>query len=576
MFCPILFILTSGLIQCAEEEAGGRAVLEQEYPLLSQLLSQEPRAEAFQVPLRVDASVRKVAHAPAPAAIARSVPQMAGTVDLPVGPSGVQEALEAPAIAPEAAPKSDAGQAFLAPPLSGFHLPAAPSLGVAMPAVFLVMLVGAAVAPSRTRQSHAEPEVNCGPNGPLFDSASSALLAAAKEHAKGKPRARAPRMVATVDSPYITGEVGNNVTPYIANLVGRDLHRTADHPLGIIKAKIEEYFATLGDFEIEDTLQPVVSAEACFDDLLIPFDHPGRKPSDTYYISRPGGREESSSADKLLRTHTSAHQSQLLRAGKEKFLCTGDVYRRDEIDASHFPAFHQMEGVKLFDPAEVGGAMTREEWLASEGAQVVAADLKKTLEGLCDHLFGPVEKRWIDEYFPFTEPSFELEIFYNGDWMEVLGCGVIHSGVLEKCGLQDRHGWAFGLGLERLAMVLFSIPDIRLFWSDDKRFKKQFSAGKIQAFKPYSKYPPCYKDIAFWLPPTFEPNDFFELGREVCGELVEKMELIDEFANPKTGKTSNCYRVTYRSMDRSLTDEEVNKMQEELRERAGELGVELR
>eukprot|EP00962_Isochrysis_galbana_P046128 scaffold18435_cov113-Isochrysis_galbana.AAC.10 len=91
--------------------------------------------------------------------------------------------------------------------------------------------------------------------------------------------------------------------------------------------------------------------------------------------------------------------------------------------------------------------------LESAGCKLVADDLKKTLEGLCDHLFGPVEKRWIDEYFPFTEPSFELEIFYNGDWMEVLGCGVIHSGVLEKCELSHRKGWAFGLGLERLAMV---------------------------------------------------------------------------------------------------------------------------
>lgn len=91
--------------------------------------------------------------------------------------------------------------------------------------------------------------------------------------------------------------------------------------------------------------------------------------------------------------------------------------------------------------------------LASPGCKLVADDLKKALEGLCDHLFGPVEKRWIDEYFPFTEPSFELEIYYNGDWMEVLGCGVIHSGVLEKCGLSHRKGWAFGLGLERLAMV---------------------------------------------------------------------------------------------------------------------------
>ena len=199
--------------------------------------------------------------------------------------------------------------------------------------------------------------------------------------------------------------------------------------------------------------------------------------------------------------------------------------------------------------------------------------------------------------------------------MEVLGCGVVHSGVLENVGLSDRHGWAFGLGLERLAMVLFSIPDvcaqfgrhaaqflgattrrairrgrrltsraraspssqIRLFWTDDTRFSEQFKPGQLTTFKPYSKYPPCFKDIAFWIPDGFEPNDFFELGRAVAGELVEKVDLIDEFTNPKKAKTSHCYRITYRSMDRSLTDDEVNKMQEDLRERAAnELAVELR
>ena len=179
-------------------------------------------------------------------------------------------------------------------------------------------------------------------------------------------------------SQLITDEPGNNVTPYIANLVGRNLHTRPEHPLGIIKAKIAEYFAGLEGLEFEsvDNLDPVVTAQACFDDLLIPSDHVGRMPSDTYYISRPGGRDVSSAADTLLRTHTSAHQSALMRAGKEAFLCTGDVYRRDEIDASHFPAFHQMEGVKLFDPALVGGMLGREEWLASEGCALVAADLK--------------------------------------------------------------------------------------------------------------------------------------------------------------------------------------------------------
>ena len=460
------------------------------------------------------------------------------------------------------------------------------------------------------------------------------------------PSSKRVRMVATTptESRWINDNVGNNVTPYISNLVGRGLHRDTSHPLGIIKAKIENYFNSQdGDvkFDVVDNLDPLVSAQACFDDLLIPEDHPGRKPSDTYYVTRDGGRAVSSAKDTLLRTHTSAHQSMLMREGREAFLCTGDVYRRDEIDATHFPAFHQMEGLKLFDPALVGGEMTREEWLASPGCQLIADDLKKTLEGLCDELFGPVEKRWIDEYFPFTEPSFELEIFYNGDWMEVrrpmgvlharacthartcrrrvgmqhgtapdrwaggrsaacsgrerrgaawhgndawcsmppygggacgvqmlaagmcggwsqhcrrrlltsaataptsavartarclasrlwlllrslathppthhpnphpnppirsptptprhaqvLGCGVIHSGVLANVEKTDRHGWAFGLGLERLAMVLFSIPDIRLFWTVDKRFTKQFKEGTITKFKPYSKFPPCYK-----------------------------------------------------------------------------------
>lgn len=164
-------------------------------------------------------------------------------------------------------------------------------------------------------------------------------------------RAKRARMVAAspTESRFITGEEGNNVTPYITNLVGRNLHQLPDHPLGIIKAKIEAYFNSLDgpSFEVVDNLDPLVNAQECFDDLLIPPDHPGRKPSDTYYVSRLGGREVSSPADTLLRTHTSAHQSTLMRAGKEAFLCTGDVYRRDEIDASHFPVFHQMEGVKV-------------------------------------------------------------------------------------------------------------------------------------------------------------------------------------------------------------------------------------
>lgn len=106
-------------------------------------------------------------------------------------------------------------------------------------------------------------------------------------------------------------------------------------------------------------------------------------------------------------------------------------------------------------------------------------ELKSALEGMVRTIFGQgVQIRWIDEYFPFTDPSFELEVFYQGDWMEVLGCGMIHKDVMAKCDLSHKKGWAFGIGLERLAMVLFNIPDIRLFWSPDSRFISQFEDGQ--------------------------------------------------------------------------------------------------
>jgi hypothetical protein len=162
--------------------------------------------------------------------------------------------------------------------------------------------------------------------------------------------------------------------------------------------------------------------------------------------------------------------------------------------------FHQMEGVRVFTEAEWTAAG------ASDGVAHAATELKSTLEGLARHLFGPVEVRWVDAYFPFTEPSYEMEIFFNGQWLEVLGCGVMQQSILDGAGGTGKRAWAFGLGLERLAMVLFGIPDIRLFWSNDERFTKQFKAGGFKAggagakFSSFSKYPPCLKDVSFWLP----------------------------------------------------------------------------
>jgi phenylalanyl-tRNA synthetase alpha chain len=239
----------------------------------------------------------------------------------------------------------------------------------------------------------------------------------------------------------------------------------------------------------------------------------------------------------------------------------GDVYRKDTVDRTHYPAFHQMEGVRLFTLEELG---TKD---VKEAKILVQRDLQQVLEALARDVFGDVEMRWNPDFFPFTDPSYELEIMYNGDWMEVLGSGVVLDGVMQNAGLDPRKevGWAFGLGLERWAMKLFNISDIRLFWSKDERFISQFKAGQISQFKPYSKFPVCYKDIAFWLPQgkndSFSENDFHAVVRHVAGDLAESVTLIDEFTHPKSGKKSLCFRINYRHMDRNLTNEEIDNYQ---------------
>lgn len=261
------------------------------------------------------------------------------------------------------------------------------------------------------------------------------------------------------------------------------------------------------------------------------------------------------------------------------FLVTGDVYRRDTIDRTHYPVFHQMEGVHIFPEDQLVSLSPADQ------VKLVVEDMKAVLEGMARALFGDVEMRWVDEFFPFTDPSFELEIYFRGEWMEVLGCGVVHQQILTNCGLNHRKGWAFGLGLERLAMVLFGIPDIRLFWSEDERFLSQFDSEDIRSgnvvpvFEPYSKFPSTYRDVAFWTPLTspYHENAFYEVVRDEGGDVVEDVSLVDEYENPKTGRTSVCYRINYRHMDRSLTSEEINLLQDRIRQRlASELHVELR
>ncbi|EER10005.1 phenylalanyl-tRNA synthetase, putative, partial [Perkinsus marinus ATCC 50983] len=118
-------------------------------------------------------------------------------------------------------------------------------------------------------------------------------------------------------------------------------------------------------------------------------------------------------------------------------------------------------------------------------------------------------------------------------WVEVLGCGAIKKEILDR-GLgpdSGLHGWAFGIGLERLAMQLFEIDDIRLFWSTDKRFLDQFADGELKKFEPFSNYPPVFKDISFWIEDytKFDLNRFFEICREISTDCLESIEMKDEF-----------------------------------------------
>ncbi|KAL5051494.1 hypothetical protein BDW71DRAFT_193821 [Aspergillus fruticulosus] len=411
--------------------------------------------------------------------------------------------------------------------------------------------------------------------------------------------------------------------------IDRRLYLDENHPLAITRKLIESQFPgpIYGNYSEKC---PIVTTAQNFDVLGFPANHPGRSRTDTYYLNKKT----------VLRTHTSAHQqayfqqinrNEATRPEEVGYTVVADVYRRDAIDRSHYPVFHQMEGAMLWKrPADkpleharqtaaaimkdVGSIPSHDvpvedpnptihpqrnplqaEYHSEEEVEAIAAHLKKSLERMVIRVFSeaqkaaaasesveaePLKVRWVEAYFPFTSPSWELEVFWQGDWLEILGCGVVKQELLNNSDVPNRVGWAFGLGLERIAMLLFNIPDIRLFWSKDERFLSQFKAGQITRFEPFSKYPACYKDVAFWLPsaaasggsaaggavPVHE-NDIMEIVRGVSGSLVEDVKLIDEFTHPKTSRKSLCYRINYRSLERTLTNEETNNLHEAVRQK---------
>jgi phenylalanyl-tRNA synthetase alpha chain len=424
-----------------------------------------------------------------------------------------------------------------------------------------------------------------------------------------------------------------NVPPNILAATSRKLHIQKDHPVSITRQIIEQNFPA-HTFKAYNNFHPVVSTHENFDSLGFPPDHPGRARSDTYYINEKT----------LLRTHTSAHEAYLFQNREtDGYLIAADVYRRDEVDRTHYPVFHQMEGARVWDrdtvpDGDVVAAVYRDleglrkhdmkvedpnppfhaernplqaEHHSPAEAEAIGNHLKRSLELLVVDVFTrakkaamtadpdfvdePLQVRWIEAYFPFTSPSWELEVYYGGDWLELLGCGVTKQELYINAHRPSQLGWAFGIGLDRLAMLLFQIPDIRLFWSKDKRFLTQFAGvsdnlDMMKRFAPYSKYPASPKDVSFWLRSSsaagggvkastadFHENDLMEIVRSIAGDTVEDVSLIDEFKHPKTGRASMCYRINYRSLERTLTHAETNRMHGEIEQAlVDKLGVEIR
>ena len=236
------------------------------------------------------------------------------------------------------------------------------------------------------------------------------------------------------------------------------------HPVSIVMNKIVDIFGRIGftvaeEREIEDDWHN-------FTAMNTPEDHPARDMQDTFYLQ--------SSAEMLLRTHTSSVQARTMTRNQPpiRIIAPGRVYRNETVSARSHCQFHQVEGLYIDE-------------------NVSFADLKQTLNYFAKEMYGASKIRLRPSYFPFTEPSAEMDVYWGLNdetdyritkgtgWLEVLGCGMVDPQVLENCGIDSTKysGFAFGMGIERQAMLAYRISDIRLLFENDVRFLKQFSSA---------------------------------------------------------------------------------------------------
>lgn len=280
--------------------------------------------------------------------------------------------------------------------------------------------------------------------------AQGAVLNEAREAINGALNARRESMAADVLAKQLEAERVDVTLP------GRDSELGGLHPVTRVMERIESFFTGIGFTvasgpEVEDDYHN-------FEALNIPAHHPARAMHDTFYFD----------AHHLLRTHTSPVQIRVMSQQKPplRIICPGRVYRCDS-DQTHSPMFHQVEGLVIDE-------------------KINFADLKSMIENFLREFFEEeLEVRFRPSYFPFTEPSAEVDIqrkVKKGgaeavSWLEVLGCGMVHPKVLENCGIDPEKysGFAFGMGVERFAMLRYGVGDLRQFFDNDLRFLRQFS-----------------------------------------------------------------------------------------------------
>lgn len=362
------------------------------------------------------------------------------------------------------------------------------------------------------------------------------------------------------------------------------------HPINLVINKIvgASFFNWFNHLEVPQ----IVAEWETFDLFNFPEDHVARRPSDSYFLQKSDDKRSSI----LLRPHTSVmwyHYlvhwgwiEELERDWEVKSLAWWKVYRVDELDKTHHECFHQVDWLRI---------------TAKDKEIIDQNTLKEVLWNTIKALFGEnVKYRFNEDNFPYTTDSLEVEVDYEGKWLEVLGAWVVHPTVLEKLWLDPEkyNWWAFGFGIDRLVMALKKVPDIRIFWSEDKRITSQW--WNLNPYKEVSVFPPVFKDISFltskdkfvkdekemaksWKLELLNEADSFDIAgiaRDVSWWLIEEVRVIDIFENDSkfgTDKKSVCIRITFRSLERTLTNDEINIAYFKIREKLEkELWYELR